>query len=396
MLALVVIFWTLIFLISYAAIEFVLFNGRQHNRFFATFLNTVVPVIGSVPAYIMACKYEKRIYANSRNVKNIIVKYIIIGMQAVSILLLFTPFYKTDSGFVSGFGLIFGSGNGEGVIKPMIFLIYLVVFPLISAALNFFMNKTNISNFITYSVSLLNAMSVLMFDFILSSDEMSATAFIWIYAIFNTFIMLASFVSMIVTRDMYLFRLEYSEKIEYIKEQKLKAEKKLENKPDDNMYKCSKCGKLVEKGTICECITSAKKEDESEEKSDNNPPSSYCIYCKKPLNAGESCDCQGEGFGITIKNEPSKNRKCMYCGQVLVGESTCVCEKIMKKSEPVQNESKKFFESQAEMGASFVADELADLEKKINSRFEHVIESIEATENEEADNFEESLDINNR
>lgn len=395
MLALMVVFWTLIFLTSYVAIEFILFKGRQHNRFFATFINTILPVVGSVPAYIMACKYEKRIHDSTRKIKNMIVKYVIIGMQIASVLLLLAPFYKTNSGYISGFGLIFGSGAGDEAFKPMIFLVYLIVFPVVSALLNFFMSKINVSNFITYSVSLLNALTVLMYDFIFSSDEMTATAFIWIYAIFNIMIMLASFVSMIVTRDLFLFRLEYSEKIEYIKEQKLKAKKNLENKPDDNMYKCSKCGNLVEKGTICKCITAVKKEELSETVSDDGiSPSSYCIYCKKPLGEGESCDCQGEGFGITIKNEPSKNRKCMYCGQVLVGESTCVCEKIMKKSAPVQNETKKFFESQVEMGNNFVADELADLEKKINSRFEHVIESIEATENDDAAQFVESLELN--
>ena len=78
----------------------------------------------------------------------------------------------------------------------------------------------------------------------------------------------------------------------------------------------------------------------------------------------------------------------MYCGQVLVGESTCVCEKIMKRSAPAEVESKKYFESQVEKGNSFVADELADLEKKINSRFEHVIESMESIEYEEKNKSE--------
>ncbi len=384
--ALIVAFWTLIFLICYVATEFVLFSGKQHNRYFATFINTVVPIIGSVPAYVMACKYEKRISDRTRQIKNVIIKYIIIGMQIASVLLLFLPFYKAQSGYVSGMTLIFGSARDGAVIRPIIFLAYIIVFPLISAAVNFFAGKTNVSNFITYCVSLLNAFSIIMYDFIIASDELAATACIWIYAIFNTLIMLASFVSMVVTRDLFLFRLEYTEKIEYIKEQKLKAERKLENKPDDTKYKCAKCGNLVEKGTICTCITGTKKDDKTagDLADTSEEPSLFCIYCKRPLEDGESCNCQGEGFGITIKNEPSQNRKCMYCGQVLVGESTCVCEKIMRKSSPVPNESKKFFESQVEMGNNFVAGELADLEKKINSKFEHVMESIEASETEDA------------
>ncbi len=387
MVALIVLFWVLIFLTSYLAIEFILFKGKQHNRFFATFINLIVPVVGSVPAYIIACKYEKRISEYTRKIKNIIVKYVIIGMQIASVLMLFLPFYKVNSGTISGMELIFGSSDGGDFAKSAIFLIYIIILPIVSACLNFFLNKTNVSNFFTYSFSLLNALSVLLFDFVASSDEMTATVCIWIYAAFNVLIMLASLVSLVVTRDLFLFRLEYSEKIEYIKEQKLKAEKKLESMPDNTKYKCAKCGNLVDKGSICECISSVKntkteeKEPQSEEQS---APASYCIYCKRPLEDGEECNCQGDGFGITIKNEPSKNRKCMYCGQILVGESTCVCEKIMKKSAPVPNEAKKYFESQIEKGNSFVADELADLERKINSRFEHVIESMESTEQEES------------
>lgn len=381
MVALIVLFWLLIFLTSYCAIEYILFKGKQYNRFFATFINTAVPVIGSIPAFIMACKYEARIHDYTRKIKNKHVKYVIIAMQAVSILLLLLPFYTAGSGMISGFELIFGSSDTKGVI----FLIYIAILPVISACLNFFLDKTNMSNFVTYFVSLLNALSVILFNFIITSDEMSATVCIWIYAVFNVLIMLASLVSMVVTRDLFLFRLEYSEKIEYIKEQKQRAEKKLENKPDTTMYKCAKCGSLVTKGSICTCITNAKKDIPESKSADESAdiPASYCIYCKKPLKDGDTCNCQGDGFGITIKNEPGKNRKCMYCGQVLVGESTCVCEKIMKRSAPAEVESKKYFESQVERGNSFVADELADLEKKINSRFEHVIESMEGSDYEE-------------
>lgn len=377
MVAFIVLFWLLVFLTSYCAIEFILFKGKQYNRFFATFINTAVPVFGSIPAFIMACKYETRIHDNTRKIKNRIVKYVIIGMQIASLLLLFLPFYNSDSGMISGFELIFGTPTAKGAI----FLVYIIVLPFISACLNFFMAKTNVSNFVTYCVSLLNALSVILFDFIISSDEMSAMVCIWIYAVFNVLIMIASLVSMVVTRDLFLYRLEYGEKIEYIKEQKLRAEKKLENKPDSTMYKCAKCGSLVVKGSVCSCITNEKKDIPESENAET--PASYCIYCKRPLKDGEICNCQGDGFGITIKNEPVKNRKCMYCGQVLVGESTCVCEKIIKRSAPAEVESKKYFESQVEKGNSFVADELADLEKKINSRFEHVIESMESADYDE-------------
>ena len=146
---------------------------------------------------------------------------------------------------------------------------------------------------------------------------------------------------------------------------------------------------MVKKGNLCTCIPKKSElikipdnQNGVKKENENNKilPASFCLYCKKTLSVGETCTCQGEGFGITIKSEPNTNRKCMYCGQVLVGESSCVCEKIMKNSAPAteDNEPKKYFESQIEKGNSFVADELAELEKIINSKFDIVKESIES------------------
>ena len=69
----------------------------------------------------------------------------------------------------------------------------------------------------------------------------------------------------------------------------------------------------------------------------------------------------------------------------MVGESTCVCEKIMENSTPIETENgakeepKRYFESQVEKSNNIVADELAELQKKINSRFEQVIENMDLT-----------------
>jgi len=74
---------------------------------------------------------------------------------------------------------------------------------------------------------------------------------------------------------------------------------------------------------------------------------------------------------------------------VLVGESTCVCEKIMKNSVPASSEddqdtmSKAYFKSHVEKGSTKVNDELNELEKKINQRFEKVKESMGAGASQE-------------
>lgn len=327
-------------------------------------------------------------------------------MQIVSVLVLLAPFYKVGNVRIDLMSVIFGSHATQNVIRNASFLIYVVILPVISVVVNLWLTKTNISNFFTYFVSFVNTASVLLFSSIVtifnSDNEVIMTSVVWLYAILNLFIMAMSMFSLVVTRDNFLFKLEYSEKIEYIKEQKQKAEKTTEEAPAENMYKCSKCGKMVKKGSLCTCIP--KKSDlvkapepldatNNTEKNEAFAPASFCLYCKKPLSVGEACTCQGEGFGITIKTEPNTNRKCMYCGQVLVGESSCVCEKIMKNSAPAteDKEPKKYFESQIEKGNSFVADELAELEKMINSKFDIVKESIESAGGKANDETSDSV-----
>ncbi|MBO5742684.1 MAG: hypothetical protein J6R68_00115, partial [Clostridia bacterium] len=251
---------------------------------------------------------------------------------------------------------------------------------VMSAFINFFYKKHNINNFITYSVSLLNILSMILLNFVVSSGDASAKIWLWIYCYINIGCMFTSSLLMVIHRTNYLVSLDNT----YNKDFDDKEQKSEDALPKNNTYICSKCGKEVLKGTICECIEkrlSASRE-KSEETNNVARPDGYCIYCKRPLSEGEKCNCLGDGFGITIKNEAPKNRKCMYCGQILVGESTCVCEKIMKNSSPVQNsdgetkEPKRFFEEQVEKSSSIVADEISELEKKINMRFEHVKESM--------------------
>lgn len=388
-------FWALFFIVSYFGIVFILIKGKQHNRFFGTFLSTIFPVVGSVPAYVMACKYEKRISNKTKKINNNIIKYIIAGMQALSIIMMFAPFYKVGSQSVNLINLLFGSTTYGGVIKPVIFLSYIAILPVISILLNLCFKKSNVSNFVTYFTSFINIFSVLIYGFIITTFEnISSTPFIWVFAIFNVFIMALSFVSLISNRDDFLFKLEYSEKIEYVKEQKKKAaQEKKTNSADEkkpvkkSTYKCAKCGKQVEKGQRCTCSLTKKEADKSPEKTDKPKTDAFssasvCRYCKKPLKIGEECQCQNKKSDETVTPEPKESRKCKYCGQVLVGDSTCVCEKIMKNSDPGQdkNESKKYFDSKVEKGDMSVAAELAELEKSINSKFEHVKDNIDSSD----------------
>lgn len=382
------LFWLSLIFVSYALLIYILFKGKQYNRFFAAFINTIVPVIGSVPTFIIACKYEKRLGINSEKINETKMKYISIALQLLSVFLLFLPIFSVASGSISGINMIFGKAVEGEVIRPTLILSYMAVLPVLSAVLNYFYSHNNINNFITYSAALVNVLSVQVLNFVISSNGAKTTLFFWLYSILGVAVMFISIIRMILCRDKFLATLEHKEKSEYIKSQQDKDEKISAAKTEQRTYKCAKCGKSVPKGTICSCIelrSHSLNPDPLNNEDASPAPDSYCVYCKKPLSEGESCNCQGEGFGITIKNEASKERKCMYCGQLLVGESTCVCEKIMKNSSPVQNnggaaeEPKRYFKSQVEKSNSIVADELAELEKKINSRFEKVIENMDLT-----------------
>lgn len=382
------LFWLLLILVSYVSLIFILFKGRQYNRFFATFISTIVPIIGSVPTFIIACKYERRIGGRINKISETKIKYILIGLQLLSVILMFLPVFSVSSGSISGINLIFGKAVEGEVLRPTMILSYMLVLPVLSAVLNYFYNENNISNFITYSVSLVNILSLQLLNFVIASNGAKPTLFFWLYSLLGIAVMFVSIVRMIMIRDKFLRKLEAKENDEELTGQKKKNEEILNLQNQSRTYKCAKCGNQVAKGTICSCIerrmhTSSLNTSDAD--NSDTVPDSYCVYCKKPLGEGESCNCQGEGFGITIKNEASKERKCIYCGQPLVGESTCVCEKIMKNSTPIETENgakeepKRYFESQVEKSSSIVADELAELQKKINSRFEQVIENMDLT-----------------
>ncbi len=383
------LFWIFLIYVTYFQLIYILFKGKQYNRFFATFINTIIPIVGSVPTYIMACKYEKRIGGITEQIDAKVLKFVLIGVQLLTLPAMLLPIFSADGSGISVVNLIFGKSMSEIEVQSIIFLIYMPLLPLIASVLNYFFDKNNICNFLSYFFSLINVISMQFINIIMSENEVSATVFFWICNILAVLVMLISILLMIKYRDKALFKLEYREKIEYIKMQKQKAEKKEQSTPAANTYKCSRCGSIIPKGTICQCIEKKKSSIAEPALSADNEKTEharYCIYCKKQLSENETCDCQGDGFAITTRATASKTRKCIYCGQVLIGESTCVCEKIMKNSEPAPDNSensgsdpKMYFESQVEKGNQYVADELAELERKINLQFEHVIENINAT-----------------
>jgi len=376
-----ILLWIAIIYVVYVRLTYILFKGKQYNRFFATFINLIVPLIGSVPTFIIACNYEKRVGGLSEKFNEKILRYAQIGLQLVSVLLLFFPFFSNEQASSSGMKMIFGTYSDESVVRPTVILIYLIILPIISSIINLFYNKNNINNFITYFVSLLNLLSIILMNFVVTSGTASAKLFLWIYCLINVAAMFTSTVLLVLHRDKNISVIEGLKNTNNSDDEKQHSS---DSSHKNNTYICSKCGKNVVKGTICSCI---EKRISSSRESNNNVntderPDGFCIYCKRPLFKNEKCNCLGDGFGITIKNELPKNRKCMYCGQELVGESTCVCEKIIKNSSPIQNfdgitkEPKRFFEEDVEKSSSMVADEISELEKMINSRFEQVKENM--------------------
>lgn len=372
-----ILLWLALIYVSYVQLTYILFKGKQFNRFFATFINIIVPFVGSVPTFIIACNYEKRVGGLADKLNQKALRYVQIGLQLVSVLILFLPFFSNEKALTSGINMIFGTASDDSVVRPTIILIYLLVLPVISSIINLFFNKNNINNFITYSVSLLNVLSVILLNFVVSSGGASAKLWLWIYSLINVGAMFTSTVLLVMHRDKSLCLIENTESDCEIHPSDDLPEK-------NNTYICSKCGKRVVKGTICSCIE--KRLSLSRENADNADKTEHldwvCIYCKRPLSKDEKCNCLGDGFGITIKNEQPRNRKCMYCGQELIGESTCVCEKIMKNSSPVHNfdgetkNPKRFFEDDVEKSSSMVANEISELEKMINSKFEQVKETM--------------------
>lgn len=366
--------------VAYVQLTVILFKGKQYNRLFATFINLIVPIVGSVPTFIIACNYEEKITGLTDKLSGKTLRYVQIGLQVLSVILLFLPFFSSESASSSGINMIFGKAVEGSVVRPTMLLIYLVVFPVVSSIINFAYDKNNINNFISYSVSLLNILSIILLNFVLTTGNVDSTIWAWLYCYVNVAIMFLSTTLLIVHRNSVLEYMDKEEKSESESESETADEAKTKN----NTYICSKCGKDVIKGTICSCIErrlSASRETSLNTDSENRPHG-FCIYCKRALSEGEKCNCLGDGFGITIKNELPKSRKCMYCGQELIGESTCVCEKIMKNSVPVQNtdgqneEPKHMFKEDVEKSSSKVADEISELEKMINLRIAQVKETM--------------------
>ena len=375
-----IILWLMLIYVVYVQLTFILFKGKQYNRFFATFINLIVPIVGSVPTFIIACNYEEKISGLPDKISEKTLRNVQLGLQALSVVLLFLPFFSDASASSSGINMIFGKAVEGSVVRPTILLIYLIVFPVASSIINLVYNKNNINNFIAYSVSLLNVLSIILLNFVLTSGDANSVLWVWLYCYVNVAVMFISTLLLIKHRNNVLVCMDNEEK----KESETKSENENEIKPKKNTYICSKCGKDVIKGTICSCIErrlSALKENSLNTDSENQPQG-FCIYCKRALSEGEKCNCLGDGFGITIKNELPKSRKCMYCGQELVGESTCVCEKIMKNSVAVQNidgqneEPKHMFKEDVEKSNNKVADEISELEKMINLRIAQVKENM--------------------
>ncbi len=377
------IFIAYLIYVSYCKIVCLCFRGKQSNRFFATFLSTVFPIVGSMPAVIIASKYERRVGGVAPKMNDDVLRYAMVALQMLSLFLLFVPFFSSGSTGVNGINMILGlSINGDVFFSKALFLSYIAVLPVISAIVTSIFTDNNIRNIFAYITSLVSALTVFAIAIFADSDgELSVNIFLWIYCIVHVTVMLLSIFSMIKVRNKFLKDLELKEYAEEVRVHKAKAQKS-ETEPEplaEGMYRCAKCGQPVKKGEICACrkenATTLNKlmvEQNRKETSD------FCVYCRRPLEEGEKCSCVGEGFGITVKPEQFNGRKCQYCGQLLVGDSVCVCEKIMTKSVPASEEAKPephyYFEQNID--STHVSDELAELEKKIESRFSEVKESI--------------------
>jgi len=387
MLPMIIVFLVMLFVVYYIALEIILFKGKQHNRFFATLLNTFVPVFGSVPVYIMACKYERRMFREKCELNNMAIRLIMSFFQILSILALYLPLFQVDNELMSGISFIFGKSSGGQSADSVMFLVYLAALPALSVLLNLIFRKSNVSNFFAYFVSLINSFSVVFLNAVLSVDILECSVYVWLYCILNVIIMGISMLSLVSVRDAFLYKLEYAEKVEYIKEQQKKKEQQEESEPANDSYKCARCGNFVKKGTICSCIERKSEENATKDesaKTEEEKIDKYCADCGKPLTPGEKCTCKNMTINIESDDVSKPKRKCIYCGQTLVGESTCVCEKIMKNSAPVADKTNVAAASEPDDSKAessiFVSDELAELDKLIDSRFEKLKEKIGVTD----------------
>ena len=387
---LMIIFFAFLIYVSYCKIISLLFRGKQRNRFFATLLCTFMPIFGSVPGLIIATKYEKRVGGFAPKMNEYLLRIIIIILQMTSVFMLFLPFFKSDGVYASGLNVIYGlTIGGETIFREATFLSYFIYAPFVSAVINILDVKHNIRNIISYTVSLILSLSVVLIALFADIDaSLDNTVFLWLYAIINVGIMLVSEFSIVCVRNKFLAKLEKEEESYYDsgitddEPQQQEAEPQEEICVDEsNLYKCSRCGNMVQKGQMCSCREVNDTLSKILASGGNDEPGNYCVYCHRKLEDGKECTCAGDGFGITVKTEQSERRKCQYCGQVLVGDSICVCEKIMKKSVSASpgesgSDSGLYFKQVAKKSEDKITDEIADLERKIEERFSKVKENI--------------------
>jgi len=382
------LFFTIIFLafllyVAYFKIVGLLFRGNQYNRFFATLISTVLPIIGSVPAFIMASQYERRVGGIANRMNDYVLRYSIIALELASVFLMFSPFFVSDSMSASGINMIFGLNMGDiTIFKSAYFLLYTVIAPFIAAVVNAVDFKSNIRNVVSYVVALICCLTVFAIAVFADTDgEFEATFSLWLYCMAQVTIMLLSVFSLIKVRNRFLLALEKEETQDDATVAQAPAEQEVMT-PPPGTYKCAKCGQFVPKGTICPCREESKVTlDKLMAQQNEKETSDFCVYCKRALAPGEVCNCVGEGFGITVKPEQFEGRKCTYCGQILVGDSTCVCEKIMKNSKPADEhagsaEPRAYFEQSVHLETTHISDEMAELEKKIEAKFSEVKSSL--------------------
>ncbi|MBQ4528931.1 MAG: hypothetical protein II998_12765 [Clostridia bacterium] len=386
--------------VSYCKVVCLCFRGKQHNRFFATLINTVIPFFGSIPAFIMASKYERRVNSVTSRVNDDIFRYVIIALQMSSVFLLFLPFYKQDGIYADGVNLIFGlSVGGETIFESVGVLIFLIILPFISAIVNSIDLKYNIRNVLSYASALICCITVFAVSVFLNMfSDFSVEISMWMYCVVNVTIMLLSFFSLVNVRNKFLLNLEEEEKEELITIQKSKAKQFKEEVIPEDSYKCAKCGNYVVKGTICSCRKNSPATLNTLMVAQNKKETSdFCVYCRRPLEVGEVCNCAGDGFGITVKPEQFNGRKCRYCGQVLIGDSLCVCEKIMKKSSPLssdkEDKTELYSPMRGDMAKRHISDEMAELEEKINSKFTRIKSTFEKNGDINASAEEKKTDI---
>lgn len=369
--------------VSYAKIVFLLFRGKQYNRIFATIMSSCIPVVASFPALVMASKYEKKVGGIAPKMNDYILRYSIIFLQMVSVFLLFAPFFRIGDTYATGINLIYGlTVNGTVYFKPATFMVYLIVFPFVSSVVCVLDTKYNIRNIVSYTQALLCALT--LFAIALFSDSyegFSVCITLWVYCFLNVTIMLLSIFSLIKVRNCFLSKLETDEETTDThateNDTPIVIDDKLTSKVGilGNTYICSKCGQEVQKGTLCSC-RNIKTLDKVMVEKNSKSTSDFCVYCRRPLSDGEKCNCIGDGFGISVKPEQFNGRKCKYCGQILVGDSVCVCEKIMSKSSPDTNvivdKTDEYLKQAVEVSNDHISDELKNLEKKINEKFSSI------------------------